>query len=212
MRRFFFIALLVAIASPALAQRMGFAAPHFSGRTAPFHSPHFNRGSRGYYFPLFDPLYADDLPESPASQPPVVIVQPPAAPAAAEQISPPSQPLVIELRGDRYVQVSGDEGSHAQVIEEPALNPDGKKMRVQRPSPPQHNVVLIFRDGHREEVSNYTVADGFLYASSDYYTAGAWMRKVAVSDLNVPETVVANQSEGAAFRLPSAPNEVVIGP
>jgi hypothetical protein len=119
------------------------------------------------------------------------------------------QPLTIEFRGDHYVRISGDEESHAELIDEPALNSSepGK-----RPPPPAHNVILIFRDGHREEVSNYTVADGVLYASSDYYIAGAWIRKVAITELNLPETLAANQSEGTVFRLPSAPNEVVVGP
>ena len=32
--------------------------------------------------------------------------------------------------------------------------------------------VLIFRDGHHEEASAYTIADGILYTSGDPYTGG----------------------------------------
>src|SRR5512140_1656879 len=107
MRRLLLITLLAAIPSSIFAQRMS-AAPHFSGRPAPFHSPHFNRSAGAYYIPLFDPFYADSLstPQFPASQPPVIIKQPAAAPSTPVS-SPPPQPLLIELRGDRYVQISG---------------------------------------------------------------------------------------------------------
>lgn len=212
MRRLLLLTLLVVIPSSVYAQRMlagPHLSPHLSGRAAPFHPGRFNRSAGAFYLPLFDPFYADDsAPEYRAAQPPVVVVQPQAASSAPASLPAPMQPLTIELRGDRYVRVSGDGDSSAEVIDEPGLNSQSLGKRP----PPAHNVVLIFRDGHREEVSNYTVADGFLYASADYYTAGTWVRKVAVSELNVPETVTANQSEGTAFRLPSAANEVVVGP
>lgn len=214
MRRALVLTLLAAVPGSVFAQRgfsgAQFSGPHFSGRSAPFHSPRFNRGVGVYYLPLFDPFYADySAAEYPAAQPPVIVVQPQAASPAPVSSPAPMQPLMIELRGDHYVQISGEGNAHAELIDEPGLN---SQTLGKRPPPPAHNVILIFRDGHREEVSNYTVADGVLYASSDYYTAGAWVRKVAVSELNVPETVAANESEGAAFHLPSAANEVVVGP
>src|ERR1035437_7705536 len=72
--------------------------------------------------------------------------------------------------------------------------------------------ILVFRDGHREEVSDYMMADGVLYTRSDYYTNGSWNRKIELSSLNLPETVKSNQSHGLRFQLPSAPNEVTVGP
>ena len=72
--------------------------------------------------------------------------------------------------------------------------------------------MLIFRDGHRQEVSSYTIADGILYASSDYATTGVWNEKVELSALDVPETFASNSSRGVRFQLPSAPNEVIVGP
>jgi hypothetical protein len=216
MRRLLLITLLAAIPSSVLAQRMS-AAPHFSGRPAPFRSPHFNRGAGAYYLPLFDPFYADYLstPQHPASQPPAIITQPAAAPPAPVS-SPPAQPLLIELRGDRYVQISGEADSQSQIIDRTLASSIGpeKDAEAQHSSRPPHYTitVLLFRDGHREEVSNYTIVDGFLYASSSYYTAGAWIRKVELSSLDLPETIASNQSHGVQFRLPSAPNEVIVGP
>ena len=72
--------------------------------------------------------------------------------------------------------------------------------------------ILIFRDGHREEVSEYTIADGSLYTRADYYTNGSWNRKIELSSLNLSETVRSNQSRGVRFQLPSFPNEVIVRP
>jgi hypothetical protein len=72
--------------------------------------------------------------------------------------------------------------------------------------------VLVFRDGHREEVSNYTIADGILYTAGDPYTGGSWNKKIELSSLNLPETVKSNHLRGVRFHLPSAPNEVVVRP
>ncbi len=72
--------------------------------------------------------------------------------------------------------------------------------------------VLVFRDGHREEVSEYTIADGALYTRTDYYTAGSWNRQIELSALNLPDTVKSNQSRGVRFQLPSSPNEVIVRP
>src|ERR1051326_3054618 len=172
MRRLLLITLLAAIPSSVFAQRMS-AGPHFSGRPAPFHSPHFNRGAGAYYLPLFDPFYADylSMPQYPASQPPVITTQPAAA-SSAPLSSPPAQPLLIELRGDRYVQISGDADSQSEMVDRTlasSLGPE-KSAAARYSSRPSHYTitVLLFRDGHREEVSTYTIVDGILYPSSAY--------------------------------------------
>ncbi len=72
--------------------------------------------------------------------------------------------------------------------------------------------VVVFRDGHREEVAAYTITDGVLYAQGNYYTDGSWNRKIDLSSLNLPETIEASRSRGVHFRLPAAPNEVVTRP
>jgi hypothetical protein len=123
------------------------------------------------------------------------------------------QPLLIELQGNSYVQISGDaaSGKHdspAQVLEqvrEPVRSASAAELQ---PQP----TVLVFRDGHRLEVSDYTIADGFLYASSDYYRSGSWNQKIGLAVLNLDETVSSNRSRGVTFRLPSAPNVVIVGP
>ncbi len=212
MRPLLLITLLTALVPSVNAQRMA-APPHFA--------THFSRGghARSFLYPLAfsDPFYSDyDTGYPAASQPPVVIVQPP--PAAAPITDPsPAEPLTIELQGDRYVRISGEESSRAQMID-PTLPLGSKTRRLSAPA--IHAVdaaqlpiaVLLFRDGHREETTSYTIADGVLYISASPYTGGPWIRKIELSSLNLPETISSNQSRGIKFQLPSAPNEVLVGP
>jgi len=119
--------------------------------------------------------------------------------------------------------VSGEESSNVEmkVIDSATTNPVLAKTHSEkaitsetRPAASHDPIpaVLVFRDGHREEVSEYTIADGNLYTRSDYYTSGSWNKKIALSFLNLPETITANQSRGTKFQLPTAPNEVIIRP
>jgi hypothetical protein len=216
MRRLLLIALLAAIPTSVFAQRM-FIGPHISRGPTPFHASHFNRGPGAIYLPLFYPSYPEYpyTPQYPPPQPAVIVTQSAATPTTPVNSSPP-QPLLIELQGDRYVRISGEPDSQAQFIDEPvasSITPEKKAAVLRSSRSEQYTITsLIFRDGHREEVSNYSIIDGVLYASSSYFTAGAWIRKVELSSVDLPETIADNQSRGVPFRLPSAPNEVIVGP
>jgi len=217
------IALLALLTPCASAQRMVSAAPHFASG--------FHRGDRprAFFYPLgfSDPFYSDYLTSigyPVAPQPPVVIMQ--ATPAAAQEpdhFPSPAQPLMIELQGDRYVRVSGPDTTGAEMIErEPIGHPEPAQSGHRPPSSAAvpatvarelAPVVLVFRDGHREAASDYTIADGILYTSGDpYNTGGSWNRKIELSSLNLPETITSNKSRGVRFQLPTAPNEVIVRP
>jgi hypothetical protein len=173
-------------------------------------------------------------------------------PSAAENLAPPGdqgpqqgQPLLIELRGDRYVQIS----SSGTESEEHSGQPDyfremsgragaksgrsqadvGKtnvlssRPRVSRgqgntknglaAGVRQHELastVLVYRDGRREEVREYSIADGVLYARGDYYVVGYWNKKIELVALDLPQTMKANQERGVKFVLPDSPNHVVM--
>jgi hypothetical protein len=145
-----------------------------------------------------------------AAQPSVIVLQAPAAPVVAEPPSPPAHPLLIELQGDRYVEINGENQPDTQLIE---LQPrPATRSQSQIPASVRQDALLIFRDGHREQVSGYAISGGFLYATANYYTQGTWNRKIELSSLNLPDTVSANQSRGIDFHLPSASNEVIVGP
>jgi hypothetical protein len=218
MRRFFVIALLAAIPLSAAAQRFS-SSPHFAGRSFQhFGHAHGNFGASYYPLSLADPLYSDYLYDTGypvASQPPVIMIQPPPAVASAsERTTAPAQPLLIELQGNRYVQLSGENESGTQMLDDQTTSSVlTKPLDLRRVSQRESvNAILVFRDGSRAEVSDFTISNGVLYAAADYYTAGSWNRKIELSSLNLPETVKANQDRGVVFRLPSAPNELIVGP
>lgn len=218
MRRLILILLLAFLCFPAMAQR-GFSgphfSPHFSGHFAPYRS-----GAYGSYsgYPLFwDSLYPDDYLAygyPAAAQPPVIVMQQASAEQASSQrFAEPEPPLVLELRGDRYVRIGSDGAPTAtdQLTVVPQSSEQSDDARgVSAAKVP--SAILVFRDGRREEISDYTIADGVLYAQANYYADGAWNRKIELSSLNLPATVNENRARGVRFQLPTAANEVIVGP
>jgi hypothetical protein len=138
-----------------------------------------------------------------------------------------SQPLMIELQNGRYVRVkSAAVDGEAQPLA--LANSQPVKLARVRPAKPSSTdsapplvavaavplpaAVLIFRDGHSEEVRDYTIADGMLYARGDYYSDGYWNKKIDLAGLNVPSTLEANAARSVKFVLPKSPNEVITRP
>ena len=145
---------------------------------------------------------------------------------------------MIELQNGRYVRVnstpSNGEALPLTLAPDRALSEQPQPSKSTRshsapratsnvtPQPPTiaaaslpHDLppaLLLFRDGHSEEVRDYTIADGILYARGDYYTDGYWNKKIALSTLNVPQTLEANSKRNVKFVLPSSPNEVITRP
>ncbi len=75
-----------------------------------------------------------------------------------------TQPLMIELQNGRYVRVASTPANGEAL----PLTIDKKPAAASTaPNPPP--ALLIFRDGHSEEVRDYAIADGILYARGDYY-------------------------------------------
>ena len=72
--------------------------------------------------------------------------------------------------------------------------------------------MLVYRDGKRQEVTNYTIIGPALYESASYWTSGYWAKKILLADLDLPATVKENQDRGVNFVLPSAPNQIITRP
>ena len=219
MHKLALIALLAALLQNAGAQRTG-AAPHF----AHFGAQHSAFGPRSFAYPIpffSDSLYSDAVYRSgyASPQPTVIVIQAPPA-VDPQPAQPPTQPLLIELQGDRYVRLSGEGNSGAEIIDGdvPPANSLETRPATRAYSAPRQvateesPAVLVFRDGHREGVNAYTITGSILYTTGNYYADGSWSRKVELSSLNLPETVAANRSHGMKFQTPSAPNEVIVGP
>jgi hypothetical protein len=68
------------------------------------------------------------------------------------------------------------------------------------PEPLQPATVLVFKDGHQVEVSNYAIVGNTIFD----FTPGH-SRRVALSELNVQATQKQNDDRGVDFRLPAGP-------
>jgi len=194
-------------------------------------SPYFSSyGSLPFFGDSFNPddIYSSGYPV--ASEPPPFLMQAmrdmagSAANPMAQGISPPSNhqpaandPLMIELQNGRYVRVdsSAANGDALPLNLTPNRARSSSAAPTSTASAPSLTLppaVLIFHDGHSEEVRDYTIADGMLYARGDYYTDGYWNKKIDLATLNVAETMQANASRSVKFTLPSSPNEVITRP
>jgi len=195
----------------------GYRGRAFAPRNYPF-------GQSGYFLGG-DPFFYADYPFGPTSaepaSPQVILLQPPAAYAAPEESTP--EPLMIELRGDRYERFRGA-GPSAQPTPESGAAPSDYAGTASAKSSARplttadatpHDLppaVLVYRDGHREQVPDYAIVGGTIYARGDFYQNGYWTKNIELSALNIPATIQANQESGVKFVLPSAPNEVVTRP
>jgi hypothetical protein len=165
----------------------------------------------GDFFNL-DDLYSAGYPV--ASQPPLILVQTARAmPDSSDYLAQPknepatkTQPLMIERQNGRYIRVASTPANG-----EPLFLDSGKKPAAAStaPLPP---TLLVFRDGHSEEVRDYAIADDILYARGDYYTDGYWNKKIPLSNLNLAQTLQANTARNIKFVLPTSPNEVITRP
>jgi hypothetical protein len=150
---------------------------------------------------------------------------------ATEPSSSSSQPLMIELQNGRYIRVNNTAVDGEALPLTPAQNSQSTKLTHHSSTRPRatnstpagpivaaltaHNLppaVLVFRDGHTEEVRDYTIADGILYARGDYYTDGYWNKNIDLATLDVGQTLQANATRNVKFVLPSSPNEVITRP
>jgi hypothetical protein len=68
----------------------------------------------------------------------------------------------------------------------------------QQPVADQPETVLVFKDGHQQEVANYAIVGATLYDLSDGHT-----KKVGLGDLDLTATVKQNDDRGVDFKLPA---------
>jgi hypothetical protein len=82
------------------------------------------------------------------------------------------------------------------------MNREAVEDRPQEPAPQQPiadepATVLVFKDGHQQEVANYAIVGPMLYDLSDGRS-----KKVALAELDLSATVKQNDDRGVEFRLP----------
>jgi hypothetical protein len=193
MPRILIIALLAAALSPLSMGQMRGRPGITIGNSG---VRHFRSGGFGYPF-----FYSDYGPESvaPAPAPPLVVEK-------VLQPERPLEPLLIEWQGDRFVRYGETQKAESPDYAEVA------SARVPG-SASGHDLppaVLVYRDGHREEVSDYVITRGVLYARGNGYSQAS--RNIQLSALDLSATFQANQNSGVRFVLPERSNDVVTRP
>jgi hypothetical protein len=211
--------LAALFAASALAQTRG-----MSGARASHAGPAFRSNGKGrlirpvrhhsYGGFLFYPYY--DYESGTTEEPPVNMVGPRPENPPVTVASPPAESLLLENRMGQWVRIPT--GSHVPIdqsnaTEMQASSPGQVNAALKEPSQPPTKLppaVLVFRDGHQEEVEKYVVQGNVLYASADYWSTGSWTRKIPIDALDVPESVKLNATRGGNFSLPTRSNEVVV--
>lgn len=217
MRTFLIIACTVAMLMPAAAQTRGGGGFRGGFHSGPGFAGQYSHGyGRTNLVSFGDPFFYSDYAQPPIygapASPAVVIIQP-NSPAPAPE--PKAEPLMIEWQGDKYVRFAGQRDTAKVSSLDYAAEPSGAPGSQDHASPQISQLapaILIFRDGHHENVSDYVIANGNLYARGDYWRDGFWTKTVQLSSLDMPATLRANSESGVKFVLPSGPNEVVTRP
>lgn len=182
------------------------------------------RSHRNFPGSFYDPYFYSDYDDYGYDYEPQIVEAPP--PQIVEQAAPPApvapapDSVVIELQGDHWVRVTnyGQSQTDGQSGRPPSVRAATSEILAApktEATQPVHELpaaVLIFRDGHREEIGKYVVVGATLFTGADYWSSGSWTRKVQLSALDVPATLKLNQDRDTKFTLPSGPNEVMIRP
>ncbi|MGA2337126.1 MAG: hypothetical protein WBQ19_20780 [Terriglobales bacterium] len=177
-----------------------------------------------FFYPDYDGsapyIVGNDVGNDVGSAPPrVVLVRPPDESPRKTRLTP----LLIEWQGDRYVRFggtaeTGERGSstHPDYAEPAITKPPTKparsatqKERSESQAGELPPAVLVYRDGHREEIPDYAIADGVIYVRGNNWQNGYWTKRIPLSALDAPATMQANQQRGVKFMLPTAPNVVI---
>lgn len=165
---------------------------------------HRHRDHQIYYYPYFVPYYPMVDPYAYGGP---VEGQPTGDPEDQDQYQ--GGPTIFDRRG------SGDRASN-DYSDDPPANASAKRVereaRVEVPDPgddrpaapaaspvsSQPNTILIFKDGHKQEVSNYAIVGGNLFD----LTPGHRLR-IALAELDVVATEKANEDRGVDFTVPA---------
>jgi hypothetical protein len=148
--------------------------------------------------------------------------QPGAERAPSREPAPPATPaqaLMIERQGDRFVRLTNAQVNPA--METVSNGTAGDRERLTNPTrssnataPVSDEIpaVLVFRDGHQQDVVSYSIIGGTLYESASYYSSGYWTKKIQLAELDLPATQKLNRQRGVHFVLPGGPNQIVTRP
>jgi hypothetical protein len=190
------------VQSNRVAGHSGAAFGRFRGRG-------FRNSGLLYPWPYYNGFYSDysdygyEEPPAPPQPPPTASLQPQAS------NEPIPAPALLELQGNQWVKVNSFTMPSSSVAT--SQNGAGASFTSAAPTemPP---AVLVYRDGHTEELTSYTIIGNSIHTKANYWANGAWTRTIQIADLDIPATLKQNQQRGVKFDLPSGPDEVIIRP
>lgn len=105
------------------------------------------------------------------------------------QTPPADQTLHVIVDAAPNRPAPRDEVADAQPEAPARTIPDAK---------PGEPTMLVFRDGHKQEVTNYAIM------GQTVYVFDSRTKKIALADLDVPATIKANDDQGVEFQVPKA--------
>lgn len=164
-----------------------------------------NQNSYPYYVPYYIPYYpamdyegptaedssaAQDPPDAYEGGPTIFDRRGSGARAANDYVA--ERPKSTVPRPPAPVATASDDPPPAAQVDPPA---------AQQPLIALQPTILIFKDGHKQQISNYAIVGSNLYD----LTPGR-RQKVALADLDLVATQKANDDEGNDFRLPQVPD------
>ena len=100
-----------------------------------------------------------------------------------------------EIQMMRQEQEDGDQDAYAPRSSARQASPAS----VSQPEPMLPPTVLVYRDQHKEEVSNYAIVGQTLWSFSAQRT-----KKILLADLDIVATQKANDDRGLTFNVPAA--------
>jgi hypothetical protein len=136
-----------------------------------------------YYIPLGD--YDYDY----VGGPDAYAGQPPTGP------TDPTLHIIVEQPPARSYRGATDDTQAEAVLPPPVVPERSSPPREAKPNEP---TVLVFRDGHRQEVTNYAIMGQTVYVLDDR------TQKIPLANLDVSATVKANDDRGMEFKIPPA--------
>ena len=145
---------------------------------------HHDNNWDGYYYPVYLP-YAY----------PVAVTGDPEA-EAEEEPDPPA-PTIFENRPSSIERAP----STNAVVLRPEPKPPVAAQEDQSPSGVRQQipVVLVYRDGHEQEVTNYAIVGSTLYDLGTFVA-----HKIPLAELNLKATIKANDDRGIEFTVPAS--------
>ena len=172
----------------------GWSRPRFGTGPVPDRQPHSGHHTYPYY-PAYYPYYS--------------VIDPTTYGGPVDGASPAEDddqyqggPTIFDRRGNGERYRPDDRPSA------PAHNADSSGVAdasvsdrpAALPEPAQPDTVLVFKDGHKQQVSNYAIVGASLFDLSNGHRP-----KIAISDLDVAATEKANEDQGTDFKLPVLP-------